>query len=298
MSRISSAVSLSLSLAAVGLAGLSFVESRSAAPQAERESASDVDKLSGTVAVLERDLAELSTKYQALASRTAGRKLRPEKTRAKSREEAPTPDHLEETVAALRERLNTLESGEKIHLLAQSGKKKIVQKRLATALESLRNPDVLPEERLEAMQTLRGMRKMNREELASVLEENELEEADLAWPMIELAQDTGVDAQLRGEALRSLAGLRVEEIRQPLMEIFAAEESSEVRIGAFDALAWHMTDPAVRQVLRGAASDSRHPEVQSRATRLAPKLNHFDRQDAARAGETARDPAAGTSEER
>ena len=296
MGRISSAVSLSVSTLAVGLAGLSFLESRPAVPAGHREVVSGLEGLPETVAGLERDLADLSARYRTLALRSARGKGRPETTKA--HEGSSTSDHLEETVASLRERLNTLESAEKIHLLAQSGRRQVVQKRLMTALDDLRSPDASPEERLEAMETLRAMRKTSYPELALALEENELEEADLAWPMIEIAQDPGVDAHLRGEALRSLAGMKVEEIRQPLMEIFATEESSEVRTGAFDALAWHMADPSVRQALRAAVGDTRHPEVQSRAARLVPKLDHFDRREAARSGEAARDPAAGTSSEK
>lgn len=150
MGRTTSIVSLSLSMIALGLAGLSLVESRSTSPKPDAAVAADIRSLTDSVARLEADLeaevaenSNLRSKYEALArpgtkGATRSKKIVGDGTGKPAKRGAEGED-LEETVALLRERLNALESGETIHLLAQTGKKQVTQKRLRSAVMSLRN---------------------------------------------------------------------------------------------------------------------------------------------------------------
>ena len=279
MNRILVAVSLSLSVAAIGIAAATLLDSRAAIPLPDVDAQSDNDDLRNRVEALQRELEDLSSKYEDLSRRLGRGKKRAKVAKTPHR----TTSHsvpLDDTVAALTERLNALESAETIHRLAQSGREQVASKRLATAFDELRDPDTSAEKRIEAMRNLRNMRKTHRREIAETLAENELKEIDLAWPMIEIAQDFGLDAELRGEALRSLAGMKTPELRQPLTEILSTDPSPEVRTGAFDSLVWHMEDATVREIIRVAAGNAQDPAVQSRATRILPKVDYLDRRDA------------------
>ncbi len=303
MNRISTAASLSLSVVAVVLAALAFLDSRSNSAASDSGSTVVGDDSNETIAKLERDLADLTVKYNDLVSKDTEKKASAKKWAAKKASKTGAKsegiasgggEKLEETVALLRERVNTLESAENIHQLAQSGKKQATTKELHGSLATLRDSDADPEDRVAALRTLRGMRKPHHEEFAAMLEEQELGEADLGWPMIEIARDPNLEPELRGEALRNLRGMETKEFREPLLEIFNSQDASEVRTGAFDALAWQMGDTTVRNTLREAANDTQYPDVQARATRLMPKIEWLDRRDQERAATSASGTATAT----
>lgn len=116
MNRISTAASLSLSVVAVVLAALAFLDSRSNSAASDSGSTVVGDDSNETIAKLERDLADLTVKYNDLVSKDTEKKASAKKWAAKKASKTGAKsegiasgggEKLEETVALLRERVHS-----------------------------------------------------------------------------------------------------------------------------------------------------------------------------------------------
>ena len=87
--------------------------------------------------------------------------------------------------------------------------------------------------------------------MKSLFDENEIRERDLYLPMLELAQDTTLDAAFRADVVRNFHGSRIEELRQPMLDLLASNDVPEVRTEALTTLFWHLDDATVREAQAG-----------------------------------------------
>jgi hypothetical protein len=187
---------------------------------------------------------------------------------------------LEEQVAVLTARLASLEDEETIARLAQSGSRQVLERDIRNAFDRVGDPEAEPEERLRALATLRGAGKRHRELMGALMKESELRERDVYLPMLELAQDTTLAPEFRAEVLRHFHGTKIDEMRQPLLDMLATEESPEVRVEALTSLFWHIEDATVRETIRQTGTQDPNEQVQARVQRILPKVEHLDREAA------------------
>jgi hypothetical protein len=206
--------------------------------------------------------------------------------------ELPAPEqaaNLKDQVAALTQRLASLEDEETIARLAQSGSKQVAVKEIRTALDQVGDPAADPKARLAALQRLRMARQKNGTMMKGMMDGHDIRWSDIVIPMLDVAQDTRLDAEIRADVIRNFHGTRVEELRQPMLDLLASDDVPAVRVEAITALFWHLDDPTVRDVITQASQGDPHEGVQARATRILPKVQHFERE----AAEAAEKPGAG-----
>lgn len=280
MSRLPIALCISTSLLALGVAGLALLEVKSRAPESPLTQSQDVHDLRRLVDSLHQKVGELEARddeleeLEELEQRVGG--FRAATTNPEAPASGPAAD-LPERVAAHTERLARLESEETIARLAHSGEAQIIEKDMRSALDQVGNPDVSPQARLEALRSLRRLSKTHRSLMESVMEEGDLREQDIVLPMLELVRDTTLDSDLRADVVRHLVGSKVEELRQPMLDLLAFDEIPTVREGALEALMYHLGDSAIREAITRVSREDRHEAVQARATRYLPKVQYFDR---------------------
>ena len=193
---------------------------------------------------------------------------------------------LEGQVAALTQRLATLEDGETIARLAQAGSEEVAKKEIKSALDRVGDPQADPKDRLAALQRLRLARQKNGAMIEALMGESEMRERDVVLPMLELARDTTLDSEYRADVLRNCHGSRVEELRQPLLDMLASNDVAAVRVEALTGLFWHLDEAAVRETIRETAQQDPHEAVQARAARILPKVRHIEHAAARSAGST------------
>jgi hypothetical protein len=98
-----------------------------------------------------------------------------------------------------------------------------------------------PQQRVDALMTLRKSQGGRTEEVARVA--------------LEMAQDQAVSAPLRSEALRHLSRLEYESMKQPLLSILARERDSGTRTEALELLQRFLGDPGVMSAVQAAQND-------------------------------------------
>ncbi len=292
MNRLSTALCLSVSCVALGLAAVALLERRSGGPAASSEAeVADLSELQSELDSLRERVDAFEERQAALARRTseayAKGRIAPRRAVGEAGEPVSTEGaELEEQVAVLNARLASLEDSETIARLARSGRERVAEKELLAALDSVGDPDVVPEDRLKAWQTVRRFGKSQRDRIGAEFEERGLQERDFVLPLLDLAQDATLDPEFRVEVMRSLHGSRVEEIRQPMLDVLASNESSEVRAEAMTALYWHIDDASVRQAITAVSQNESDEIMHARAQRIMPKVEHIER-EAARSAESA-----------
>ena len=276
MSKLSVATCLSLSIVAVGMAGVALVQSGSASGTTQASVAGDSS--SGEAA---REIRELAF---ALRTEAEELRLRIEKLEgvaavaSKGGKAAKTPDgtedsNIEADLAALAERLDSLESDENIAELARSGFARARKKETEEAFDLVLDTSQPARERLRAWQSLRKGGGKGKEQSGP---------PEALQSIIDLAQDTTLGPELREEAVKSLRGERSEEVKQPMLNILADDADPQVRRRSLEVLMWHGGDPAVMETITAISREDRHEGVQQHAAAILPKVQHFAREAEAR----------------
>lgn len=288
MNRLSIALCLSTSIVALVVAGLALLESRSGGTEARGTQVQDLHEHQTLLKSLQETVGELKARQDALKLQALKQRTASTETPAQNAEEPASgqPGGLQEQVAALTQRLASLEDEENIARLAQSGSKKVAEKEIRNALEQVGDPEADPEARLEALKRLRIAGKDNGAMMKSIMGENEMRERDLYLPMLELARDTTLDAAFRASVVRNFHGSRIEELRQPMLDLLASNDVPEVRKEALTTLFWHLDDATVREAITQASQEDPHEAVQATAKRVLPRVEHRD-QEAAKSEDTA-----------
>lgn len=279
MGRLWSALCLSVSLVALAFASLALFQDRPIGGDqidvSESRSPRDVQRL----------VTSLAERVEALESRQVGPETgvrAPEVSRPGVPTSVPgeptEPTELQEEVAELTQRLARLEHGTTIAELAQSGRLQLAERTLRTALECIESHEASPETRLEAFQSFRELVKSHGPLVKSSMDESGLEERDLVLPMIDLAGDTGLEPDFRAEVLRSLHGSRIEELRQPMLDLLGRDPAPDVRAEALTTLYWHLDDATVRQAITQAGQLDLHEAVQAAARKVLPKIEYIESQ--------------------
>ena len=277
MNRLSIALCFSMSLVAVGIAGFALVEIRSRGTESPVMPVQDLHETRSLLASLKQRVGELEIRHVRL-ERLAGSFDTPTR-RSEVPASGETAD-LREQVEALTRRLATLEDDETIARLAQSGQVQVTEKELRNALDLVGDPAVSPDARLEALKSLRRLGKTRGSQYKNAMGESGLKERDIVLPMLELAQDTTLNPDFRAEVVRSLVGSKVEELRQPLLDLLTFDLIPEVREGAVDALIYHLADSGAQEAITRAAREDPHEAVRARAQRYLGKVEYFVRRTA------------------
>ncbi len=272
MNRWLVALSLSLSLAAIGVAGFSFLEPRRHQLDALSSSQDAERHMAGMVEALEARLADLESSRSSRPVRVSDHAL----ARAAARSGSTTAE-LHGKVAALAARLSALEDDETIAELAARGHEQIVVRDVRSAIDVARDREAPPADRLRALRTIRGAAKKNRKLTAAALKGEGMSELDLLSPMLEIAKDTSLDGELRAEVVHGLRS-KHREVRAPLLELLTSDPVPEVRTGAVKALLWHLEDADVRAAIIEASGSDTDEQVRHTAERVMPKVRHFERE--------------------
>ena len=288
MNRLSIALCLSTSIVALVVAGLALLESRSGGTEARGTQVQDLHEHQTLLKSLQETVGELKARQDALKLQALKQRTASTETPAQNAEEPASgqPGGLQEQVAALTQRLASLEDEENIARLAQSGSKRVAEKEIRNALDQVGDPEAAPEARLAALKRLRIAGKDNGAMMKSIMGENEMRERDLYLPMLELARDTTLDAAFRAGVVRNFHGSRIEELRQPMLDLLASNDVPEVRKEALTTLFWHLDDATVREAITQASQEDPHEAVQATAKRVLPRVEHMD-QEAAKSEDTA-----------
>ena len=298
MNRWTFALCMPLSLVALGIAffalsqGGPVAQAPSRDVQFETSLRESLASLETRVVALEKSRQRSSLRHRVEDARkqrsSSDEDDAGEKTRAARGDDGP----LDEQILALTERLALLEDDATIARLAKTGERRVALENIRNSIATVGNPDAAPEERIEAMGDLRGQFKKRGPWIVEAMEELGMEEADLVLPMLELAQDAGLETDLRSEAIESVVGSKTEEIRGPLLRLLANDLEPQIREVSMQALLWHLEDDEVRQAIVQTAENDGDAAVRARATRFLPKVEHVERELAEEAAE-----AHGSSDE-
>ncbi len=294
MSRVTMVLCFSTSLVALGVAGFALLESGAGGMESRETRVEDLNELQTLLTSLQKKVSEHEASHAALKRRTFKQRAAGTDTRTQNAD-LPAPGQaggLQEQVVALTERLASLEDEETIARLAQSGGKQVAEKEIRNALEQVGDPEADPEARLEALKRLRIAGKDNGAMMESLMGENEMLPRDLYLPMLDLAQDTTLDAAFRADVVRNFQGTRIEELRQPMLDLVASGDLPEVRKEALTTLYWHLDDATVRGTIKQVSQQDPHEAVQAAAKRVLPRVENREK-EAARS-----EDAAGAGEER
>ena len=281
MNRLSIALCLSTSLVALGIAVFALLETRSRATEPLMMQVQGVHELRTLLNSLQQKVDELEANHGEL-ERPAARRDRP--TPGSEVPASGETAGLRQQIEALTRRLASLENEETIARLAKSGELQVIEKELRSALDQVGDPDVSPDTRLEALKSLRRLGKTRGSLLKSAMGENGFTERDILLPMLELAQDTTLDPGFRADVVRNLVGSKVDELRQPLLDMLAFDAVPEVRAGTIDALLYHLYDSAVQEAITRSSREDPHETVRARAEMYLPKVQYFARRAAEAAG--------------
>jgi len=280
MSKLSMAACLSLSMVALGFAGVALMQVGSNGVSTSA-SVSEDDSLREAV----RSIKELAIN---LRTETDQFRMRIEKIEriavgsSKSGKEVKEPGGADVVadIAALNERLESVEekleslgSDENIAELARSGFARARKKEVEGALDLVLDTSQPARERLRAWQSLRkgGGKGKGQGGPPEALQS-----------IIDLARDTSLGPELREEAVKSLRGERSEEVKEPMLSILAEDDDPQVRRRSLEVLMWHGGDPAVLETITAISREDRHEGVQQHAEAILPKVQHFAREAEAR----------------
>ncbi len=283
MTKLIAAFSFTFSLAAAGIAGFLLFESAEKTP-------GPIESDAFTVSV--DDVAEIKALLRGLETRV--RALEAQEHQNKRAEIPVTPETAEdnttlpgsepelwqkrtlsEQVQALHRRLGILENSETIAKLAEDGKRQVAQTEIQNAVSCILDRESRPEDRLAAMKRLgRAVKDRKQHSLIeSVMNDNELTEQDLVMPMVELAQDRTQEPALRADIIRNMAGIRIEEVRQPLIDMLLYDDATEVRNEAMHTLLYHLDNVQVRETITEISRTDPDEAVRARAEKFMPKVN-------------------------
>ena len=257
MNRLLIPLCLCVSFMALGLAGFALLESRSGGARSPEAQLEELHELTTLVGSLEETVAEQKAVITLLQRRAIEKRVvRDDTPTSPPAETVSAGDRVEEQVAALTERLASLENEETIARLAQSGRTHVAEKEIRSSLDQVVDPDAAPGTRLEAWKSVRRLWGTDRSLVEEITKEHEIEERDLVLPMVDLAQDTTLEPEFRADVVRNLHGSRAEELRQPLLDLVANDDVSEVRVEALTALMWHLDDATIRERSLGSVRET------------------------------------------
>ena len=279
MSRLSIALCLSTSIVALVVAGFALFESRSSGTEAGRKRVQDLHELQTLLISLQERVGGLEARHDALTLRKASI------DRPKQNTESPAPvpaGELREQVAALAQRLASLEDEETIAQLAQSGRVRVAEKELRGAIDLVGDPQAAPDARLDALKRLRIAAKRDWPMMEEIMgkDKNVMHERDIVLPMLQLAQDTRLEPDFRADVVRNLQGSKLEELRQPMLDLLVFDNAPEVRGEALTALMWHLDDSTIRETITQVSREDRHEDVRARAEEFLPKVEYVARMEA------------------
>ncbi len=167
------------------------------------------------------------------------------------------------SLAALEARLATLEDAEHIAQLAQSGRRKLRTKNALSTLAHLFEEDLSADERTARLKEFW----QNRGRIEPLLEESGLDEGDAVLPVMELARDQSLDEGVRTRLLAEIDEYKVDELRQPLVDLLATDGSARLRQQAVRNLMGHAGDIEVQNAILRASRDDPSEEVRGTAQR-------------------------------
>jgi NADH dehydrogenase/NADH:ubiquinone oxidoreductase subunit G len=274
MSKVPAAICLSLSILAVGLAGIALLQtgsdfgSTSSVTSGDNSSAETVREVRKFAATLREEAEELRLRIEKLEGGAA--------VVSKVGKEAEAPAAEDDTnlaadIAALAERLENLESDESIAELARSGFARARKKDAERALALVLDTSQPARERLKAWQGLRNAGGKGKGK-------GQGGPAEALQSIMDLARDTALEPELREDAVKSLRGERSEEVKQPMLDLLADDTDPRVRMRSLEVLMWHGGDPAVLETIMTISREDRHEDVQRHATAIMPKVEHFARE--------------------
>ena len=283
MNRILTSLCLSLSSLALGLAVYSLSRDGSSTQSPGSPTEEELLQMHSRLTSLQARVDELvaQQEQQAVDRSDKSRNLQPGDAT-----EAPGETvELQETVETLATRIAELEKEDTIARLARAGDLRLKDKQFKSAISTVLDDDATPADRVESFRTLRKSLKTNYGSIKAALEEAEIDYHDLALPMLDIVQDTGLEAEIRAKSLAQISDLRQEELRQPLLDLLAYDESPEVRAQAVRALMSHSDDVTVQEAILRVSQQDRHDSVQQTAQRRLPRLRgaarHFTPESAA-----------------
>ncbi len=274
MNRLSTALCLSASLAAVAMAALALTRGPSAVPSSDRASVEELREVRSLVASLREEVRRLAAEREQRSIRPRTDAGAPPGDAAADPEPGDEQDALREELSRLTARLARLEDEETIAQLAMDGSGKVRERRLRSALATVMDVEADPAQRLESFRAIRASaeRKENPKKWAAVLDEAEIDYRDLAMPILDIARDPGVDVELRVDSLREMERFKHDEVRQPLLDLLAFDDTPEVRTQALKSLMSHADDVGVQEVILQASQADRHESVQQAARERLPWL--------------------------